>query len=181
MTKVLFHGSIQTFRGRIGNLIFRQLPDGTTVVTEAPPKQNSRQKQRAKLRRSTKQKAHNERFQEASAYARWASRTQPIYAELAAATVMRTAYNFALSDWFRAPEIHRIERQAGRIRVQASDNIQVVRVQVKLLDGEGSILETGEAVHVGGECWEYASQAEGKTVIAEARDFPGNLTRFILE
>ena len=85
MTKVLFHGSIQGFRGRIGNMIFRQLPDGTTVVTEAPPKKNSRQKKRAKLRRSAAQKAHNDRFQEASAYARWASKTQPIYAGLALA------------------------------------------------------------------------------------------------
>jgi hypothetical protein len=32
MSKVLFYRSIQNFRGRIGNLIFRQLPDGTTVL-----------------------------------------------------------------------------------------------------------------------------------------------------
>ncbi len=66
MTKVLFHGSIEGFRGRIGNLIFRRLPDGSTVVSEAPPKKNSRQKKRAKLKRNARQKAHNERFQMAS-------------------------------------------------------------------------------------------------------------------
>ncbi len=181
MTKVLFHGSIQGFRGRIGNMIFRQLPDGTTVVTEAPPKKNSRQKKRAKLRRSAAQKAHNDRFQEASAYARRASKTQPIYAELADAALMKTAYNFALSDWFHAPKIHRIERQDGRIRVEASDNVLVAGVRVRLLDGEGRVLEAGEAVRVGENCWEYAFQAEGKTVIAEARDLPGNMTRLALE
>ena len=84
MPKVLFHGSIKSFRGRIGNLIFRQLPDGTTVVSEAQPKLSSRQKKRAKAKRSPRQNAHNERFQEASFYARHASKSKPIYAELAA-------------------------------------------------------------------------------------------------
>ena len=37
MPKVFYNGSIASFRGRIGNLIFRQMPDGTTVVSEAPP------------------------------------------------------------------------------------------------------------------------------------------------
>ena len=60
MTKVLFHGSIEGFRGQIGDLIFRLLPDGTTVVTQAPPKKNKRQKKRAKEKRSPRHKAHNE-------------------------------------------------------------------------------------------------------------------------
>jgi hypothetical protein len=115
MTKVLFHGSIQGFRGRIGNMIFRQLPDGTTVVTTAPPKKNSKQKKRAKLKRSGRQNAHNDRFSEAAAYWRWEGKKNPIYAELAAATTMRTAYNFAISDWFHAPEVHRIEWREGSI------------------------------------------------------------------
>jgi hypothetical protein len=69
MTKVLFHGSIEGFRGKIGDLIFRRLPDGTTVVTQAPPKKNKRQKKRAKETRSPRQKAHNERFSNSSEYA----------------------------------------------------------------------------------------------------------------
>src|SRR5919109_470906 len=98
MTKVIFHGSIQGFRGRIGNMIFRQLPDGTTVVTEAPLKKNRRQKERDKLKRSAGQQAHNSRFEQAARYARQAAKIHPIYAELAAVTPMKTAYNFALSD-----------------------------------------------------------------------------------
>lgn len=101
MSKVLFHGSIQGFRGRIGGLIFRQLPDGSTIVTMAQPKKTRKEKKKAKLKRSPRQKAHNGRFGEASAYARRAQ-THPIYAELAAAAPMKTAYNFALSDWWHA-------------------------------------------------------------------------------
>jgi hypothetical protein len=35
MPKVFYNGSIANFRSRIGNLIFGQLPDGTTVVSKA--------------------------------------------------------------------------------------------------------------------------------------------------
>src|SRR6266545_3877721 len=179
MSKVLFHGSIQGFRGKIGNMIFRQLPDATTVVTEAPPKKNSRQKKRAKLKRSAGQKAHNERFEEASAYAKRAQ-TKPIYAELAAAAPMKTAYNFALSDWWHAPEIHRLERREGCIRVEATDNIMVAKVQVTVLDEEGKVLEKGEAVRCKGDWWEFPSTTEGKTIKAEAWDLPGHVTKFVV-
>ena len=85
MPKVFYNGSIANLRGRIGNLIFRQLPDGTTVVSEAPPKETGRRKKRAKEKRSVRQKDHNERFADASHYAR-RKQTHPVYVELAAAS-----------------------------------------------------------------------------------------------
>ena len=179
MSKVLFHGSIEGFRGRIGGLIFRQLPDGSTIVTMAQPKKTRKEKKKAKLKRSPRQQAHNERFEEASAYARRAQ-TKPIYAELAAVTPMNTAYNFALKDWWHAPEIHRLERGEGCIRVEATDNIMVAKVQVTVLDEEGEILEKGEAVRGEGDWWEFACHTEGKTVKAEAWDLPGHVTRLIV-
>jgi hypothetical protein len=179
MSRVFYNGSIKNFRGRIGNLIFRQLPDGTTVVSTAPPKETGRRKKRAKLKRSARQQAHNERFEEAAAYARQAQ-TKPIYAELAAAAPMKTAYNFALSDWWHAPEIHRLERGEGCIRVEATDNIMVAKVQVTVLDEEGKVLEKGEAVRRKGDWWEFASHTEGKTIKAEAWDLPGHVTRVVV-
>jgi len=169
MSKVLFHGSIQGFRGRIGNLIFRQMPDGTTVVTQAPPKKSRRQKERDKRKRSAGQQAHNSRFQQAS-----------MYAELAAAAPMKTAYNFAIAGWFNPPVIHRIERRDGRILVEANDNVRVTKVQVTVLDDEGQVLEKGEAVRGAGDWWEFASQSEGKRIMAEAWDFPGHVTQLIV-
>jgi hypothetical protein len=177
MSKVIFHGSIQGFRGKIGNLIFRQLPDGSTVVTEAPPKKNRRPKKRARLKRSPRQQAHNSRFRDALDYARWAAKAQPIYAELAAAATMQTAYNFALSDWWHAPEIHRIERREEFIRVEASDNIMVTKVGIAIFDEADAILETGDAVRREGDWWEFALRyTGGKTVKAEAWDLPGHVT-----
>jgi hypothetical protein len=181
MTKVLFHGSIQGFRGRIGNMIFRQLPDGTTVVTTAPSKKNSKQKKRAKLRRSERQNAHNDRFSEAAAYWRWKGKKNPIYAELAAATTMRTAYNFAISDWFHAPEVHCIERREGSIWVQATDNILVAKVVIKIQDEQGSVLEKGEGIRQEGDWWEYLPHVPGTTISVEAWDLAGNVTKSTLE
>lgn len=179
MTRVILNGTIKGLRGRIGNLIFRQLPDGTTLMTQAPAKKNRRQKKPAKLKRSPAQKSHNSRFEEAAAYAKRAAKTQPVYAELAAITPMKTAYNFALKDWFSGPEIHHIERRKRRIRVQVTDNVMVAKVQVTLLDEGGNVLERGEAVRGKRDWWEYAPQAEGKTLLAEAWDLPGNVTKSV--
>lgn len=176
MSKVLFHGSIKGFRGKIGNLIFRQLPDGTTVVTQAPPKKTSRQKKRAKLKRSERQKAHNSRFGEGVAYAK-AAQVHPVYVQLAAAAPMKTAYNFALRDFMHPPVIHRVERAGGVVRVEASDNIGVHAVRVSVLDEQGAVLETGDAVRVDGDWWEFASQAAGASVLAEASDLARNTTK----
>jgi hypothetical protein len=179
MTRVILNGTIIGLRGKIGNMIFRQLPDGTTVVSSAPPRKTRRQKKMDKLKRSARQQAHNSRFQEAAAYARRAAKVQPVYAELAAATPMKTAYNFALSDWWHAPQIHRIEQRDGRIRVEATDNIMVAKVCVKIFDEAGEILETGDAVRQEDNWWEFASHTEGKTVEAEAWDLAGHVTRVV--
>src|SRR5690242_6151053 len=170
MPKVFYNGSIANFRGRIGNLIFRQLPDGTTVVSGAPPKETGRRKRRAKEKRSARQKEHNESVQDAAAYWRWKGKEYPIYAELAAATVMRTAYNFFISDWFHPPVIHSVERRGESILVEATDNVMVARVRVTVLDLEGKVLEAGEAVRGKGDCWEFACQAHGDRIVAEAWD-----------
>lgn len=180
MPKVLFHGSIQGFRGKIGNLIFRQLPDGSTVVSEAPPEKTARQKKKDKLKRSAAQKAHNNHFKEGVAYAK-AAQVQPVYRELAAAAPVMTAYNFALRDYLCPPVIHCVERAGGVVRVQASDEVGVSAVRVSVLDEQGAVLETGDAVRVDGEWWEYASQAVGASVHVEAGDLAGNVTRETLK
>ena len=160
-------------------MIFRQLPDGTTVVTEAPPKKNRRQKKRAKLKRSPRQQAHNSRFREAFDYAKQ-FQSHPVYRELAEVTPMQTAYNFALSDWWHAPEIHRIERAAGCIMVEASDNIMVAKVYVTIFDEAGDVLEMGDAVRREADWWEFASHAEGKTIKAEAWNLTGHVTKVVV-
>ena len=170
MAKVVRNQVIQGISGGVGNLVFRQMPDGSTYVSAKPDFSHRKF--------SEGQKEHQSRFQRAVAYAREAAKSQPIYGELAAGTI-KSAYNFVLSDWFNPPVIHCVERKDGLIRVEASDNVMVARVVVTILDKDGNVTEKGEALKVDERWWEYASSADGK-VAAEAWDLAENVVREIL-
>lgn len=173
MAKATFEKWFKGLRGKVGDYIYRLMPDGRTVVSRAPHSDE--------FDFSEGQLNHQNKFRAAAFYARQAAREQPIYAELAAATTMRTAYNFALSDWWHAPVIHRIERRDERILVEATDNVLVAKVQVTILDEQGTPLEKGEATKAEGDWWEFTSNTDGKTLIAEAWDLPNNVTKFVVE
>ena len=170
MAKVVRNPVMQGISGAVGNLVFRQMPDGSTYVSAKPDFSHRKF--------SEGQKEHQSRFQQAVAYAREAAKSQPIYGELAAGTI-KSAYNFALSDWFNPPVIHCVERRDGLIRVEASDNVMVTKVVVTILDVEGKAVEQGEAVKVDERWWEFAASMEGK-VAAEAWDLAGNVVREVL-
>jgi hypothetical protein len=93
---------------------------------------------------------------------------------------VKNAYNLALQDWFHAPVIHCVERQGLTIRVQASDDVCVAGVEVRVLDEEGVISEKGEGVRDEGDWWEFVITTEGK-VIVEARDWAGNVVNLVVE
>jgi len=173
MAKLKLDKLIKGLSGQIGDLIYRLMPDGSTVVSRAPLND--------KPDFSQEQINHQSRFREAAFYARQAAQDQPIYAELAAATTMKTAYNFALSDWWHAPVIHRIERQDGRILVEATDNVMVANVQVTILDEKRKVMQKGEAARSDGDWWEFASTAAGRTILIEAYDLPGHVTKLVVE
>lgn len=153
--------------GALGSsLVFRQMRDGRTILAVMPDFSTRKF--------SKSQLAHQSRFQQAAAYAREAAKANPVYIALSK-TTMKTAYNIALSDWFNPPVIQGIKRQQGRILVMATDNIQVVKVVVMVIDGQGKILDQGPAVSQDGRTWEYSTTAMGG-VRAEAWDFAGNAT-----
>jgi hypothetical protein len=166
MAKVKNNTLTEGLSGKIGGrLVFRHMRDGSTVVCAAPDFSNRVF--------SEGQLAHQSRFQQASAYARVAAKTHPIYAKLAQRT-MKPAYNIALSDWFNPPVIHSIERQDGRIHINATDNVLVDKMLVTILDEDGKTLEQGQAVRVDGSWWEYATLTEG-SVRVQASDLAGNV------
>jgi hypothetical protein len=161
--------------GKLRGMVIRQMRDGS-IRLSAPPDFSKRQFSNA-------QKDQQKRFKQVAAYARQAAQLQPVYAELAGST-MKTAYNIALSDWFNPPVIHWIERRGETIRVEASDNVRVAKVRVKILDEKGEVVEEGDAIQrdpeIRPEQWEYASNTEGHTILAEAWDLAGNATRSAL-
>ena len=181
MPRVLYNGSIQGFSGKIGNLIFRTLPDGTTIVSAAPPKKSRRQKKRARLKRSAAQNAHIDHFRDGTFYAKQAARLLPVYQERADATPTLTAYNHALRDWFRPPLIGCLAQEEGYILVEATDDVLVTGVRVTILDAAGCVLAAGDAVRTDGDWWEFVTPLVGKAVVAEARDLPGHVRQLVLE
>ena len=161
----------QGLTGTLGpSLAFRSLADGRTILCTRPDF--------SRRHLSPAQELHHRRFRQAATYARAAARSQPAYAQQAALTPLRNAYNLALADWFHPPVIHTLERLVGRIFVRASDDFLVAGLTVTVFAPAGDLLETGQARSLDGCLWEYAPAAPlepGCRILAEARDLPGNL------
>ena len=93
--------AIEGLSGLLGDqLIFKRDRAGRTIVSRKPNFENRVF--------SEDQKKHQSKFQEAAAYGKAAAKTEPIYAELAAGTT-KSAYNVAVGDWFKPPEVGKID------------------------------------------------------------------------
>ena len=154
--------------GKIGNnLVLRRLKDGRTVLAVTPDFSDREL--------SDKQVEQNNRFKQATAYARLASKTYPIYAERAAGT-SKNAFHVAVSDWFKPPVIRMVYRHHENIIVDATDDVQVAQVLVTIANEQGETIEQGEAVQNGSSIWEYRISTQG-SIVVEAVDLAGNVTR----
>jgi hypothetical protein len=173
MAKADLNTLFKSLHGKVGDLVFREMPDGSIVVSSAPKK---------KRKSSKRQKAYrNGTFKDRTQWAKWAQHEYPVYAQLAAERPMITAYNLAIKDIAHPPVIHEVLRKEGRILVHASDEIIVAGVKVTICDEQGKLLEVGDAVYLEGDMWEYAAKLEGKRIVVQAFDIPGNCARTVLD
>jgi hypothetical protein len=164
---------IKAIRGKVGGMIFRLMPDGSIVVSSAP---RSR-----KGKGTPAQKEYwNDIFPDRVQWAKWAYKHYPIYEELAATMPMINAYNLAIKDISHPPVIHRILGEGGRILVNASDEIMVSSVKVRVYDEQGKLVEVGDANETQKDWWEYTPQAAGRISVT-AYDLPGNKVCMELE
>ena len=172
MARLRKNAVLSGLSGKIGKDHYaRRRRDGKTIICQNPDFSN-RQFSEAQLAVESGMKA-------AAAYAKVASRENPIYAELArkkAKKKVKNAYNVALGDWFNAPEIDRIEWKDGHIRVSASDDVLVTKVTVTILGEAGQRLEQANATLNSGIWWEYQAAHKG-LVRVEAWDLASNVTR----
>ncbi|WP_343674106.1 hypothetical protein [Chitinophaga sp.] len=91
----------------------------------------------------------------------------------------QNAYNMAVKDAYRSPEIQNIQFEEETVVVTAKNEFRVAEVNVRVLDAAGSILERGKAVlGRNGVDWYYkvASRPPGGKLIIVAVDLPGNET-----
>ena len=172
MAKVVNNIFVRGLSGQVGKqFVIRRLRNGQTIVCSSPDFSNRIL--------SEAQEQHHGRVRAASAYAKDASRSNPIYAQLAEGTMLN-AYNVAMRDWFHPPVIQRLGRYGAAVRIWATDDTQVAGVSVSVVDENGVILEQGEAAQGRGDWWEYIPSVSGK-IVAEARDLPGNKSMLELE
>jgi len=91
----------------------------------------------------------------------------------------QNAFNMAVKDAYRSPEIQNIRMEDNDVIVTAKDEFRVAEVNVRVVDTEGVIVEKGRAVlGRNGVDWYYKATAlpQGCKVVVVAVDLPGNET-----
>ena len=165
--------------GKIGNMVFRQVGKNTVVqavpVVTADP--------------SPGQLASRQAFQEAQDYASNILHDPIIWAIYTAIAKKRGGTNnaraMAISDYRKPPVLHEIslvkDNRTGLpvLLIRAPDTILVHRVEVKLLNPDGNIYNTGTAIQkANSDKWFYPAPDNGFMGIAEVTvyDLAGNTT-----
>lgn len=173
--------------GRIGDqLVYRQR-GGKTIIAKRP---------RPKTKPDTAdQIATRELFYDAVLYGKTVIANEATKAIYQAKTRgNQTAFNLAVSDFCKAPEIKLCDSSAYTglaaqvIRIRAADDFKVELVQLEIKDSNNATIEEGAAVlGANGVDWLYTTTAvnpllPGTKLIVSAVDIPGNLTKeeFIL-
>lgn len=168
-------------RGQLGKtLVFRKVGDRTIVATSPSTGANP----------TEQQKTHRERFQRAVAAAR-TSMSNPTaksrYEHEAKRKGQPNAYNVAIADFFRAPEIKDIDLagyqavEGNKINIIVTDNVLVSDVRIEIIKPDGTPVESGVAVQQGdGSLWVYTAKMTnpdfpGGKLTVKAYDFAGNV------
>ena len=156
--------AITGLSGKVGKVfVFRQRGGETIVAT--PPSHTKAP--------SASQKAQQERFIRASAYAKNALQDPSLKEDYTAEAKKRrnvSAYNMAMTDYLRAPKIAHIDH--------SGDAFKVVAVKVRIEDHDATLVEEGSATLVQGK-WVYTTTVTnpsltGDKIIVTATDRPGN-------
>lgn len=99
----------------------------------------------------------------------------------------QSAYNMAMRDAFKAPEIHEVDFSGYHglpgdgIYIQATDDFKVASVSVSIVTAAGALVEEGAAVLQANGDWLYTTTVAnnnlpGTEISATARDLPANQT-----
>jgi hypothetical protein len=170
------------FSGKIGDdIIFRQIRN-RTFFSKYPKKS---------FVATPAMKAARDRFREAVYFAQRVLQDPALreeYARRAKEAKLRNAYSAAIKDFLTKLKIAEVytdsyKGKAGdAILVEAVDDFKVHQVTVTLQGGNGSVIESGDAVRIKGGWYYKAKQANatraGTKVIIQARD---RLRREIVE
>ncbi|RZJ79392.1 MAG: hypothetical protein EOO47_10930 [Flavobacterium sp.] len=170
-------------RGKVGNLlVFKNFGNNQTVISKLKKKPKN-------PTYSARQKEVMYKFKEAVTYAKGVVADPDLLAFYQKfAKPGTSAYNLALADFCKSPEIKLIDidnylGQTGDIiRIRAIDNFRVVQVKVSIYDEANTLIESGLAnLSANSVDWIYLASVSkmnltSTKIEAEAKDLPGNIT-----
>jgi len=91
----------------------------------------------------------------------------------------QNAYNMAVKDAYKAPEVQQIQFEVATVVVTAKNEFRVAEVEIRVFDANGSVQESGKAMlGRNGVDWYFKANSlpAGGKVMVIAVDLPGNDT-----
>jgi len=181
VAKVRLNPILEQIRGQVGDLVFKRYED--RVVISRKPDFEGREPTEAQL-------AARERFRQAAFYGKMVMadpETKALYVEAAKAKG-QPVFSLTVADFFNAPSIDEVDlsgytgAMGDAIVARASDDFDVVGVNVALTDADGNAIESGEAVETPANSghWVYTATAAVDTgttvrIAVTATDRPGGV------
>jgi hypothetical protein len=173
---IVLHGA----SGMLGDQIVIRQRSGHIILAQAPAESTKEP--------TEAQATQRQRFQQAVLYGKQVVDNPAQKSDYEAkAKPLQTAFNVAVGDFLHAPDIDEIDVTqyygviGNTIRVRVTDDFEVKQVTVAIHNGDGSLVEQGEAVHQENSLdWIYTATAEntetaGDRIEIRATDRPGNV------
>lgn len=174
---LILHGA----SGKLGDMLVIRQKAGKTILAAAPGKRDKEP--------TENQKKQQQRFQQAVIYGKSQIADADSKADYATKTKgSKTAFNVAVADFLHAPDIDEIDftNYTGAIddtiRIRATDDFRVMGVHIAIFNGDGTLVEEGDAVQSDNELdWIFTATAEnasleGDKIIVQVMDKPGNVS-----
>jgi len=163
---------LQAVRGTLGDQITIYERNGQIIM--------AKKRAKSKKKPTKKQLEAREKLQIAAAYAKYMLKDPELkayYKSLAGPG--QNAYNMAIKDAYRSPEVQQIQLKDDTVIVTAKDEFRVAEVEVKVFDEAGNMQERGKAVlSRNGVDWYYKITnlpVKGGIEVSVV-DLPGNST-----
>jgi len=168
--------------GQIGNFVFRRRRADDKILVSHHPSAHS-------MPPTAIQEKNMSKFQEAVIYGKSIladAANKAAYKDKAHAG--ESAFNVAVADYFHAPYITEIDvtqytgAVGSTITVGATDDFEVAKVHVHIANGDGTVVEDGDAVkNADGLHWVFTAtqnnaSTTGDKITVTAYDRPGNET-----
>ncbi len=160
----------QYVEGSIGDQISIYKRNGQTIV--------AKKRGRSRKKPTKNQVLARQKMAEAVGYARAILKDPEMKAYYQSkAGPGQNAWNMAISDALKSPEVQNIQAKDNAVVVTIRDKFAIAAVDVKITDAAGILLEKGKAVlSRNGVDWHYraANLPGGATITVIAVDLPGN-------